>query len=74
MSKYFIGYAERSKGFKFYEPTLKNIFEMGIATFFKDVEFGRRNKPRDIDFEEESISIPTTITFDNVWIPIHVID
>ncbi|KAL2491983.1 cysteine-rich RLK (RECEPTOR-like protein kinase) 8 [Abeliophyllum distichum] len=50
---------------------------MGTATFFEDVEFGRRNKVRDIVFEEEtekgSISIPTN-TFDNVSVSIPVID
>ena len=61
VNNYFIGHAERSKGFKFYDPIVKNIFETGTTTFFKDVEFGKRNKLRDIDFEEEFISIPTTI-------------
>ena len=74
MSNYLFGYAEQSKGFKFYDLTLKNIFEVRIATFFEDVEFRSRNKLMDIDFEEESISIPTTITFDNVRIFIPVID
>ena len=32
MSNYFIGYKERSKGFKFYDPTLSNIFEMGSVS------------------------------------------
>ena len=37
------------------------------------VEFGGRNKVRDIVFEEESTSIPT-IACDNVQVPIPVID
>ena len=60
MSNYFIGYSERSRGYKFYDPTIRSIFETGIATFFKDVEFGGRNKIRDIVFKEESVSIPAT--------------
>ena len=40
ISSYFIGYAERSRGYKFYDPTNRSIFETGIATFFEDVEFG----------------------------------
>ncbi|KAG8489197.1 hypothetical protein CXB51_017253 [Gossypium anomalum] len=41
---YFIGYSERSRGYKFYDPIIKNIFETGTATFFEDVEFRGRNK------------------------------
>ena len=40
VSSYFIGYSERSTGYKFYDPTAKNIFEMGITTFFEDIDFG----------------------------------
>ena len=73
MSSYFIGYSERSRGYKSYDPTLRSIFEMGTATFFEDVEFGGRNKVRDIVFEDESVSIPA-IAFDNVQVSIPVID
>ncbi|KAL5803310.1 hypothetical protein ACOSQ4_031615 [Xanthoceras sorbifolium] len=34
ISSYFIGYSERSRGYKFYDPTLRSIFETGTATFF----------------------------------------
>src|SRR3954465_11518152 len=61
VSSYFIGYSERSRGYKFYDPKLKTIFETGTATFFEDIEFGGRNKVKDFDFEEESISIPVPI-------------
>lgn len=58
-------------------PHLKSIFETRTATFFENVEFGGRNKVGDIDFEEEveegSVSI-STIAFDNVQVPIPVID
>ncbi|KAG8498252.1 hypothetical protein CXB51_007407 [Gossypium anomalum] len=75
ISSYFIGYSERSRGYKFYDPIIKNIFETGTVTFFEDVEFGGRNKIRDIAFEEEldSNSIPT-ITFDDVQVLIPIID
>ena len=72
MSSNFIGYSERSRGYKFYDPTIKPIFELGIATFFEDVEFRGRNKVRDIVFEKELVSIPTT-TFDSVQASILVI-
>ena len=65
MSSYFISYSKRFRGYKFYDLTIKSIFKTGNATFFEDVEFGGRNKVRDIVFEEESVSIPTTV-FDSV--------
>ncbi|CAH9087614.1 unnamed protein product, partial [Cuscuta europaea] len=46
VSSYFIGYSERSRGYKFYNPEDKNIFETGTAIFFEDVEFGGKNKVR----------------------------
>ncbi|TXG68095.1 hypothetical protein EZV62_009370 [Acer yangbiense] len=78
VSSCFIGYSKRSKSYKFYdptlgEPTLGSIFETGTATFFEDVEFGGRNKVRDIVFEEESVSIPI-IAFDNVQVSVPIID
>jgi len=42
-------------------PLLSQFFEIGIAIFFEDVEFGGRNKVKDIVFEEESVSIPITV-------------
>ena len=74
VSSYFIGYPDRSRGYKFYDPTIRNIFETGTATFFEDVEFGRRNKVRDITFEEELASDPIhTVTFDNILVHIPVV-
>ncbi|CAH9069617.1 unnamed protein product [Cuscuta europaea] len=64
VSSYFIGYSERSRGYKFYNPEDKNIFETGTAIFFEDVEFGGKNKVSDIVFEEELISIPKPIHMD----------
>ena len=61
ISCYFIGYSERSRGYKFYDPTTKSIFETGNARFFEDVEFDRGDKDRDFAFEEEYVDIPTTV-------------
>ena len=72
---YFIEYFERSRGYKFYDPIVKAVFETGTATFFKDVEFfflggGNGNKVRDIVFEDdESFSAPS-ITLNYVQVPI----
>ncbi|KAL0368210.1 UNVERIFIED_CONTAM: Retrovirus-related Pol polyprotein from transposon TNT 1-94 [Sesamum calycinum] len=38
VSCYFVGYSERSRGYKFYSPTTKLIFESGNARFFEDVD------------------------------------
>jgi transposase InsO family protein len=40
VSCYFVGYAERSRGYKFYNPISRTIFETGNARFLEDVEFG----------------------------------
>ena len=61
VSCYFIGYSERSRGYKFYDPTTKSIFETEDARFFKDVEFDGGDKDRDFAFEEEYVDIPTAI-------------
>jgi len=58
VSNYFIGYSERSRSYKFYDPKLKTIFETKTATFFEDIEFGGKNKVRDFVLEEESVTIP----------------
>ncbi|KAH9679437.1 hypothetical protein KPL71_026134 [Citrus sinensis] len=71
VSSYFVGYAKRSRGFKFYDPSTRSIFETGTATFFEDVEFGGRNPIRNIVFEDEEGS---TVAFDNVQVLIPVID
>ena len=61
VSCYFIGYSERSRGYKFYDPTTKSIFETGNARFFEDVEFDGGDKDRDFAFEEEYVDIPTAV-------------
>ena len=58
MSYYFIRYSERSRGYKFYDPTTKSIFELKNARFFKDVQFVGGDKVKDVIFEEEYFNIP----------------
>lgn len=41
ISCYFVGYAKRSQGYKFYNPTLRSFFETRNARFLKEVEFGK---------------------------------
>src|ERR1044072_3169604 len=67
VSSYFIGYSERSRGYKFYDPKLNTIFETGTTMLFEDIEFGGENKIRDFVLEEESVTIPEpihTVAFD----------
>ena len=61
ISCYFIGYSERSRGYKLYDLTTKSFFETRNARFFKDVEFDRGDKDRDFAFEEEYVDIPTAV-------------
>jgi hypothetical protein len=51
ISCYFIGYAERSRGYKFYDPTNRTIFETNTVKFFEDVMVQRGNTNQ-IVFEE----------------------
>lgn len=61
MSYYFIGHFERSWEYKFYDPTIKSIFESKITQFFEDVEFAGRDRIRDFVFKDEYIDIPINI-------------
>nr|CAN67457.1 hypothetical protein VITISV_039473 [Vitis vinifera] len=58
VSCYFVGYFERSRGFKFYDPSTRSFFETVNAKFSEDVELSERESLRKVVFEEESISIP----------------
>ena len=42
ISCYFVGYVERSRGYKFYNLTLRFFFETGNARFFEEVGLGRK--------------------------------
>ncbi|KAF2318093.1 hypothetical protein GH714_041438 [Hevea brasiliensis] len=64
VSCYFIGYSERSRGYKFYDPMTKSIFKIGNARFFEDVEFMGGERLKDFVFEEEYVDIPL-IAMDN---------
>jgi transposase InsO family protein len=67
VSCYFVGYAERSRGYKFYNPISRTIFETGNARFLEDVEFGGGGSIRSVVFDEETVT-----NNDQVFIPIIV--
>ncbi|RVW83994.1 Retrovirus-related Pol polyprotein from transposon TNT 1-94 [Vitis vinifera] len=62
VSCYFVGYSERSRGFKFYNPSTKSFFETGNVKFIENVELSGREPLRKVVFEEESVSIPIIAT------------
>ena len=58
MSCYFAGYSERLRGFKFYDPSTRSLFETSNAKFIEDVELSGREPLKKAVFEEESVYIP----------------
>ena len=62
VSCYFVGYFERSRGFKFYDPSTRSFFETGNVKFIEDVELSGREPLRNVVFEEEFVSIPIITT------------
>ncbi|RVW13581.1 Retrovirus-related Pol polyprotein from transposon TNT 1-94 [Vitis vinifera] len=62
VSCYFVGYSERSRGFKFYDPSTRSFFETSNAKFIEDVESSGREPLRKVVFEEESVNIPIITT------------
>ncbi|RVW81995.1 Retrovirus-related Pol polyprotein from transposon TNT 1-94 [Vitis vinifera] len=62
VSCYFVGYSERSRGFKFYDPSTRSFFETGNAKFIEDVELSGRESLRKVVFEEEFVNIPIITT------------
>ena len=69
ISCYFVGYAERSQGYKFYNPASRSIFETENARFLEDVEFGGEENIRNVAFDEDSVT-----DNDQVLVPITVQD
>ncbi|RDX99780.1 Copia protein, partial [Mucuna pruriens] len=67
VSCYFVGYAERFRGYKFYDPTSRSLFEMRNARILEEVEFGKEGNIRNVAFEEEFVNdigqilVPITI-------------
>ncbi|KAH7834402.1 hypothetical protein Vadar_015602 [Vaccinium darrowii] len=58
VSCYFVGYSERSRGFKFYCPSTNTIIETDNAKFIEDVESSGSAQTRNFLFEEEQVEIP----------------
>ncbi|RDX96475.1 hypothetical protein CR513_20861, partial [Mucuna pruriens] len=56
VSCYFVDYAERSRGYKFYNPTSRSFFEMGNVRILEEVEFEKEENIRNVVFEEEFVN------------------
>jgi hypothetical protein len=68
VSCYFIRYAERSRGYKFYDPTNRIIFDTNTVKFFDDVIVQRGNtnqiifeESQDSPIQEAPTSVPIVI-------------
>jgi len=68
----FVGYSERSRGFRFfYCSSTKNKIEMDNAKFFEDIQNSGSQVYKNFTFEEERIVIPMTIVpNDKVVVPL----
>ena len=58
MSSHSVGYSEKSRGFKFYDPSSRSFFETGNVKFIEDVKLSGKEPLRKVVFEEECVSIP----------------
>ena len=66
VSCYFVGYSERSRGFKFYDPSSRSFFETGNAKFIEDVELSEREPLRKVVFEERNLLVFLLLQLDMV--------
>ena len=68
-----MGYPERSKGYKFYDPSSRSFFETGNAKFIKD---SGSTQVKEVTFQEEYVNAPTTTTIEVIGdnqVPIPII-
>ena len=68
-----MGYPERSKGYKFYDPSSRSFFETGNAKFIED---SGSTQVKEVIFEEEYVNAPTTTTIEAIGenqVPIPII-
>ena len=68
-----MGYLERSKGYKFYDPSRRSFFETGNAKFIED---SGSTQVKEVTFQEEYVNAPTTTTIEAIGdnqVPIPII-
>ena len=70
ISGYFIGYPDKSKGYKFYCPNHSTrIVETGNARFLENGEISGSEKTRVVNFEEIRVDVPTFDPYRKVVVP-----
>ena len=73
ISGYFIGYPEKSKGFRFYCPNHSTrIVETGNARFIENSEISGSDNLRNVDIQEVRVQVPMPITSNKIVVPIVV--
>jgi hypothetical protein len=73
VSCHFVGYSEKSKGFRFYCSDIHTKFiEMRHIIFLEDEMMRGSNVPREISFEEKRIDVPTHMIHELIPpVPVH---
>ena len=70
ISGYFIGYPDKSKGYRFYCPNHSlRIVETGNARFLENGEISGSNEPRKVDVEEIIVDIPPLFLPQEIIVP-----
>lgn len=70
VSCYFVGYPEKIKGFRFYDPLVKFFSKREMLNFLRMLSLRGKIKVRDVVFEEESVFLPHVVQDNNVDIPV----
>ena len=66
----FIGYLDKSKGYRFYCPNHNvRIVEIGNAIFLENGEISGSNEPRKVDVEEIRVDIPPLCLPQEIIVP-----
>ena len=70
ISRYFIGYPDKSKGYRFYCPNHSvRIVETGNARFLENGEISGSNEPRKVDVEEIRVDIAPLFLPQEIIVP-----
>ena len=73
ISGYFIGYPEKSKGFRFFCPNHSTrIVETGNARFIENGEISGSDNLRNVDIQEGRVQVPMPVTSNKIVVPIVV--
>ena len=73
ISGHFIGYSERSRGYRFYCPTHSTrVVESNRAVFFEDDLDFQSAQPRNFVFEEEHVLVPMPVTLPSTVLQPHI--